>query len=99
MNDEHALLEHRIAWLEREMVRLIWALLSAGSLLSGGAAYRLTVDTMGVIGAIGIAVVVGVMLLGICTATNLGEPLSTLRTWTREARRWPFSHPARLDPG
>jgi hypothetical protein len=62
MNDEHALLEHRIAWLEREMVRLIWALLSAGSLLSGGAAYRLTVDTMGVFGAIGIAVVVVVIV-------------------------------------
>jgi hypothetical protein len=66
MNDERALLEHRIAWLEREMVRLLWALIGGLSLLAGGVAYRLAVDTVGVLGAIGFAIFVWAILAWYC---------------------------------
>jgi hypothetical protein len=56
MNDERILLEQRIAWLEREMVRLIWASMTALGLLFGGLAYRLTVDTFGGLAAFGFAI-------------------------------------------
>jgi hypothetical protein len=58
MNDERAMLEQRIAWLEREMVRLLWAAMTALGLLFGGLAYRFTVDSFGGLGALGFAVVV-----------------------------------------
>jgi len=57
MTDERALLEHRIAWLEREMVRLIWAAIGGLSLVIGGLAYGATVDSLGGLGAFGVAVV------------------------------------------
>jgi hypothetical protein len=57
MNDERALLEHRIAWLEREMVRLIWAAISGLSFAMGGLAYGATVNSFGGLGAFGVAVV------------------------------------------
>jgi hypothetical protein len=56
MMDDRALLEQRVAWLEREMVRLLWAAISAGSFIAGGIAYRFTVDSLGGLGALGIAV-------------------------------------------
>jgi hypothetical protein len=55
MKDERVSLEHRIAWLEREMVRLLWAAIGALSLLAGGIAYRLTVDNFGDLAAFGFA--------------------------------------------
>jgi hypothetical protein len=61
MNDERVLLEHRIAWLEREMVRLLWAAIGGFSLLAGGIAYRLTEDSFGGLGAFGIALVAWVL--------------------------------------
>jgi hypothetical protein len=51
-------LEQRIAWLEREVVGLLSSLIAMGSLLVGGFAYWLIVDAVGVLGAIGFAVVV-----------------------------------------
>ena len=47
MNDERALLEQRVAWLEREMIRLLYAAMGALSLLAGGLAYGFTVDAVG----------------------------------------------------
>jgi hypothetical protein len=58
MNNERALLEHRIAWLEREMVRLIWAAIGGLSLMAGGIAYTTAVAGFGGLNAFGIAVVV-----------------------------------------
>jgi hypothetical protein len=46
MNDERISLEQRIAWLELEMVRLLWTAIGGVSLLAGGLAYTLTVDTL-----------------------------------------------------
>jgi hypothetical protein len=66
MNDERVSLEQRVAWLEREMVRLLWALIGGLSLLFGGLAYRLAVDTAGVLGAIGFAIVVVAILAWYC---------------------------------
>jgi hypothetical protein len=57
MNDERVSLEQRIAWLEREMVRVLWAAIGGFSLLAGGIAYRFAVDSFGGLGAFGIAVV------------------------------------------
>jgi hypothetical protein len=61
MNDERVSLEQRIAWLELEMVRLLWATIGGVSLLAGGLAFTLTVDTFGGLGAFGFAV--GVWLI------------------------------------
>jgi hypothetical protein len=61
MNDEHVSLEQRIAWLEREMVRLLWAAIGGMGLLMGGLAYKLTVDAFGGLVAFGFAI--GVWLL------------------------------------
>jgi hypothetical protein len=57
MNDERALLEQRIAWLEREMVRLIWAAIGGLGLFAGFLTYKSTVDSLGGLGAFGIAIV------------------------------------------
>jgi hypothetical protein len=56
MTDERTLLEQRVAWLEREMVRLLWALIGLSSLFIGGVAYTVTVDRFGGLGALGIAI-------------------------------------------
>jgi hypothetical protein len=57
MQDERVLLEHRIAWLEREMVRLIWTAIGVLSFVTGGLAYAATVNSLGGLGAFGVAVV------------------------------------------
>jgi hypothetical protein len=57
MNDERKLLEQRLAWLEREMIRLLWAAIGGLSLVVGGIAYTATINSFGGLGAFGIAVV------------------------------------------
>src|SRR5205085_2301547 len=44
MNDERKLLEQRLAWLEREMIRLLWAAIGGLSLVVGGIAYTATIN-------------------------------------------------------
>jgi hypothetical protein len=58
LEHKEQLLERRIAWLEREMVQSLSLQIILVSLLVGGLAYWLTVDTVGVLGAIGFAIVV-----------------------------------------
>jgi len=44
MNDERTLLDKRIAWLEYQVVRLVWGVIALASLLVGYVAYTATVD-------------------------------------------------------
>jgi hypothetical protein len=47
MPDEHTLLERRITWIEREVVRLILVAIGAFSIFVGGLAYEFSVDRVG----------------------------------------------------
>jgi hypothetical protein len=60
-DDERKLLEQRLVWLEREMIRLLYAVIGGLGLLIGGIAYGVTVDSFGGLGAFGIAVVAWVI--------------------------------------
>jgi hypothetical protein len=51
MPDEHTLLERRITWIEREVVRLILVAIGAFSIFVGGLAYEFSVDRVGGWGA------------------------------------------------
>jgi len=55
--NERTSLEQRIAWLERQMVRLLWAAIGGLSLVIGGIAYSVTIGSFGGLGAFGIAIV------------------------------------------
>src|SRR5262249_23169665 len=48
--NERTSLEQRIAWLERQMVRLLWAAIGGLSLVIGGIAYSVTVGSFGGLG-------------------------------------------------
>jgi hypothetical protein len=61
LEHKEEVLERRIAWLEREMARLLALLVAVGSVSVGGFAYWATVDTVGVLGAIGFAIIVGLV--------------------------------------
>jgi hypothetical protein len=47
MNDERALLEQRIAWLERKVVRLLWIIIGIISFMAGFFTYKATVEELG----------------------------------------------------
>jgi hypothetical protein len=49
MTDDRA----RIVWLERALVRMLWALISAASMALGLLVYAFAVDTVGVLVAFG----------------------------------------------
>jgi hypothetical protein len=65
MTDERTLLKQRIFWLERAVVQMLWALISGTSMLLGLLAYKVAVDTVGIV-AIGFGLAVSAISCWYC---------------------------------
>ena len=62
MDDERALLEQRIRWLEWKVVRLLWFSISVVSFMAGYFVYNTTVEQLGGLTAFGCAAAVWLII-------------------------------------